>query len=366
MDHTVGISTPMCRKITILIFLGVLLRNCYGTYRNGVWQSSPTNSLLTKVQLTQKGYIQFLRYVEDVPSMTEYTFCIWMKSFDLSRSHPLLSYSKHEKDRLIRVWISPRGKSLNLELHGRPVFEIPTNFKEHRWYHICQSWDSGSATWEVFINDKKFRGRAPKLTGLIIEAGGDIVVAQEYTDFDKGLEDGIEGQIFGFNFVLSATSKMQNYGKYSESPATSMVGYRGRRSFEPSRSRYTPFRPSDMNGKTPTFLNFPLSWENSYMSSLENIRHSNIPPQKLRVRINAPKIVKMNRPNELFQTYLATDHVAGGKKPESTGLMLVEMSKNCRIGKGGPLRGEKVLINWAETKVRVFGGAIVKHVEPFC
>ena len=42
-----------------------------------------------------------------------------------------------------------------------------------------------------------------QLKGAVIPGGGDVVVGQEYTDFDKGLDDGIEGEVFGFNLVSS-------------------------------------------------------------------------------------------------------------------------------------------------------------------
>lgn len=48
------------------------------------------------------------------------------------------------------------------------------------------------------------------------------------------------------------------------------------------------------------------------------------------------------------------------------GLALVEMGYNCILGKGAPLRGEKVLVSWTRTTVRVFGGAILKPMLPFC
>jgi hypothetical protein len=38
---------------------------------------------------------------------------------------------------------------------------------------------------------------------VVIPGGGDVVVGQEYTDFDKGLDDGIEGEVFGFNLLTS-------------------------------------------------------------------------------------------------------------------------------------------------------------------
>lgn len=89
---------------------------------------------INKVSLTQKGYIQvspkcsiiiyphssstsnctllilpffvsitncfvfcyrfkFLKYLADVPPLTEFTFCLWMRSDNLNFSHPLFSYS---------------------------------------------------------------------------------------------------------------------------------------------------------------------------------------------------------------------------------------------------------------------------------
>lgn len=73
-----------------------------------------------------------------------------------------------------------------------------------------------------------------QLRGLVIPGGGDIVVGQEYTDFDKGnwfkiynlyenyienlsflgLEDGIEGEIYGFNMILSSTTEEPNHKYY--------------------------------------------------------------------------------------------------------------------------------------------------------
>lgn len=40
--------------------------------------------------------------------------------------------------------------------------------------------------------------------GTYVPGGGDIAVGQELTDADKGLDDGIEGEVFGFNMVDEA------------------------------------------------------------------------------------------------------------------------------------------------------------------
>ncbi|KAJ8875181.1 hypothetical protein PR048_023076 [Dryococelus australis] len=45
------------------------------------------------------------------------------------------------------------------------------------------------------------------MRGTWIAGGGDVVVGQEYTDADKGLDDGVEGEVFGFNLVRGAHHK---------------------------------------------------------------------------------------------------------------------------------------------------------------
>lgn len=49
------------------------------------------------------------------------------------------------------------------------------------------------------------------------------------------------------------------------------------------------------------------------------------------------------------------------------GLILVELGYNkCSLGRGAPFEHEKLLISWTKTPVRVFGGAILKTIPPFC
>lgn len=53
-----------------------------------------------------------------------------------------------------------------------------------------------------------------------------------------------------------------------------------------------------------------------------------------------------------------------GPNQKPLGLQLVELSFNCALGKGAPLKN--VLVSWTKTPVRVFGGAILKKGDPFC
>lgn len=135
-----------------------------------------------------------------------------------------------------------------------------------------------------------------QLKQLIIPAHGDIVVGQEYTDFDKGLDDGIEGSISGFNLVLS-----------------------------------------------PAFHYSSDSYANNI---LMEVNHS---------PVNSRKVW-----NRKLSDYSYTN------LRKSMGLLLVELGYDCRYLRGAPLTGKNVLVSWTKTEVRVFGGAILKTVSPFC
>ncbi|RZC14223.1 neuronal pentraxin receptor-like [Asbolus verrucosus] len=302
-----------------------------------------------KVSFTQKGYIQFLKYISHVPPLTEYTFCIWVRSNNLTYSHPLLSYSKHEEERLIRVWISPHGTDINLEILEHHLFKIPIHFVENHWYHICQSWSSYQASWNLYLNGKlKSSGIEPQLRGVIIKGDGDIVVGQEYTDFDKGLDDGIEGDVFGFNFVLSPTS------------FAPIVDFPLRRHYqrrEEGLHKLPPLisRPAnDVPGVLSYFTIEPNRRQKGIVDVFNDVFNFFDPPT---IRVQKNKQVR-------FGPRIIND--IDDFTPKPTGLKLVELSYNCFLGRGAPLSGEDVLISWTRSPVRVFGGAILKTIPPFC
>lgn len=136
-----------------------------------------------------------------------------------------------------------------------------------------------------------------QLKQLIIPAHGDIVVGQEYTDFDKGLDDGIEGSISGFNLVLSPSFN------YAPDP----------------------------------------NYENSiFVADQSSLNSRRVWKRKLSFPSRDPTLWK------------------------SLGLLLVELGNDCSYLRGAPLSGKNVLISWTKTEVRVFGGAILKTVPPFC
>ncbi|XP_067005034.2 pentraxin-related protein PTX3-like [Anabrus simplex] len=171
----------------------------------------PRSSKLFKVALTQKGYIQFLRYQVAVPEMLDFTYCLWMRTKNFTHPHPLFSYSQKETQRVVRGWLSPSHQSalVHMEVLEQPVMRVRIELMHYRWYHFCQSWNSAQAHFELHINGELVAsGTAPTLRGKPIPGGGDVVVGQELTDADKGLDDGIEGEVFGFNLVTGGGASL--------------------------------------------------------------------------------------------------------------------------------------------------------------
>lgn len=238
------------------------------------------------------------------------------------------------------------------------------------------------------------------------------MVGQEYTDFDKGLEDGIEGDVYGFNFVLASTLPLLQPPDLGSPGVAGPHDYFRRRnaqlptlkinhnphqitafgatrrqnsSYHPPRDRpplsVTPlviktvhhrqrrgimdvfysmlniFRPPP-NPKVKTMEEFNSEQDKKYAVMAKRSGMVMSAPT-----VHMPVVVPSESVQRSHNALLEETH-RGEQTP--LGLLLVELSYNCALGKGAPLSGEKVLVSWTRTTVRVFGGAIMKPVLPFC
>ncbi|XP_046396561.1 C-reactive protein 1.4-like [Ischnura elegans] len=238
-DRCVGQGALM---LLLSALLSLLLATC-GSEALVVSARNPKNfiaaadqeedNLLNKITLTQKNYIQFIKYLIEVPRLPSFTFCLWMKSLNMTNPQPIFSYSRDEKERYARVWISPPGSGadggadegevsgaahINLRIHEEPVASVPIpDMRVGRWHHTCLHWTSGmdaeQGMWLLFF-DGGLRGKAVYSAKgdpeAVLPAGGEVAVGQELTDFDQGLDDGFEGELFGFNL---ATGPWEGLGK---------------------------------------------------------------------------------------------------------------------------------------------------------
>lgn len=176
--------------------------------------------------------------------------------------------------------------------------------------------------------------------GHVIPSKGDIVLAQEYTDFDKGLEDGIEGTVLGFNLLLaSAFDPLSHDSKNTLPPVPS----------HPLTSSFAKVPPK------PLYRSISFGERILPLQSHRPGRSA----QTLSPKID-PKIIVPWHEHELQE--------APALKDEPLGLQLVKLSYvRCESGRGSPLIGGKLmLISWSRTPVRVFGGATIKNANSKC
>ncbi|XP_076237314.1 uncharacterized protein LOC143181022 [Calliopsis andreniformis] len=330
-----------------LILFGLTLSTCLGSSNQAEWERRRLRTPMHKVELTQKGYIQFLRWELPVPEIREFTFCLWLKSNDLTHPHSIFSYSKNERERLVRAWIAPHGKSIHLKIGGTQVFETPSDILENRWYHVCQSWENKTGRYGLWINGNLWtHGSSQKTLGHVIPSGGDIVLGQEYTDFDKGLEDGIEGSVLGFNLLLASAFdplaiSHAREASYDSNALPSASSY--------ARSSLVARIPTQMSQRGVVFV--PV-----YHHRFR--RHVNDRP--------AGRSEEGSRRIDLGSERAGFD--PSRLKKEPLGLQLVKLSYvRCEIGRGSPfIGGPLMLISWSRTPVRVFGGAVLKNVNSDC
>lgn len=181
---------------------------------------------------------------------------------------------------------------------------------------------------------------------MAIKGGGDLVVGQEYTDFDKGYEDGIEGDVFGFNLVHAFTSPTTL--PHPEFPLNTLHFARKRNVALAHKRRYK-------RGIFDVFRSMVNIFSPQQSVRLKSIEEFNAEQEH--------RMHGMHRNVPQANSRILSNRVIGAKP---LGLSLVEMGYNCVLGKGAPLKGDKVLVSWTKTTVRVFGGAILKPEIPFC
>ncbi|XP_029179039.1 uncharacterized protein LOC114946607 [Nylanderia fulva] len=360
-----GISLP---SFSFFVLLGSLIAAISGI-TTALVHVEKNDIPLHSVELTQKGYIQFLRWALPVPEIHEFTFCLWIKSTNLEYPHSIFSYSRNERERLIRSWISSRGKSIHLEIGGVEIFRRSVRIQEHRWYHICQSWENRVGRYALWLDGHlELQGHLEEMIDYVIPGGGDIVLGQEYTDFDKGLEEGIEGSVFGFNLLLaSAFDSLDDGHQRSFFRSINGTTDQARLPFIAQAIRMKiARRDSDLRAtraldrRIPTQFKLGPNW--SRKISQQNSRRLNI--------VNDTREERTIRRNAITFVDDSTGGIdlSGEPSNDPLGLQLIKLSYvRCRLGRGSPpIGGALMLISWSRTPVRMFGGATIKNIGDEC
>lgn len=176
----------------------------------------------------------------------------------------------------------------------------------------------------------------PQVSGLTLPSGGDVVLGQEYTDFDKGLDDGVEGEVFGFHLFRTATPRTERPEEHQfdeelqrqllrTRPADDDGGDAALWRRSPASRRRSGEAPaaSAARLRRQYRLGWPPGWPGP-------VRHG---PAKDYSRIVPPRIQRLYAACE--------DHLAAEDQAEA-------------------------VIAWPSTPVRVFGGAMISNVQGGC
>lgn len=213
----------------------------------------------------------------------------------------------------------------------------------------------------------------------MIPDGGDIVLGQEYTDFDKGLEEGIEGVVLGFNLLLnSAFNSLDNdYESASsviEAPdvqSSSAIRFPleitahesdldtiqvlddrfvAKRFATSNSEMFQTWRKGTMRG--------PLSLP-SYSLNITNYTRD----RKKKLRISREATIIDDIVDSIGEHDLSVELT-----DIPLGLQLIQLTYvNCQLGRGSPfIGGPLMLISWSRTPVSVFGGAMIKNAGNEC
>jgi len=211
------------------------------------------------------------------------------------------------------------------------------------------------------VNSALYERELFQIVHHVIPAGGDIVLGQEYTDFDKGLEEGVEGSVLGFNLLLaSAFNTLDN--SYPESPFQPGAGFpfvqlpRAKRDAEPKTTRVL----------APMQLAFDRDWSRKVSRDEED------DTVFLALPDHRSSVLAINdteeQPPTRRQAITLDDSMTDPRLGVPLGLQLVKLTYvRCQLGRGSPrIGGQLMLISWSRTPVRVFGGAMMKNVGDEC
>jgi len=193
----------------------------------------------------------------------------------------------------------------------------------------------------------------------VIPGGGDVVVGQEYTDSEKGLDDGIEGEVFGFNLLTSEIDAGSlSLFQTQRNPWVPLRTYYATKSAKlPTRLSLRPLQGLEMALRATAsdkLIRWPENGRSSGKASKGN-------PGATTVRWS-------NNHRKTSRALLATvRQVRDASLRLNPGLELVENSyRLCAAMRGSPVEKSRLLVAWASTPVRVFGGAIIKKAKPVC
>ncbi|CAK1588079.1 unnamed protein product [Parnassius mnemosyne] len=160
------------------------------------------NRPVYKIVLTQKGFSQFIQYDIDTPPIREFTFCAWIRFYDLDNEQGLFSYVVNG-NRIIRLWLDSGGQFMKVSINEKVATKFSVDIVRDVWKHICLSYQSDYGAWALYIDGRLVTCETMQsLFGFILPGGGSVIIGYGTSHV---IPSGLEGEVFGVNMILSST-----------------------------------------------------------------------------------------------------------------------------------------------------------------
>lgn len=220
----------------------------------------------------------------------------------------------------------------------------------------------------------------------VVPGGGDIVLGQEYTDFNKGLEEGIEGSVLGFNFLLASAFDFldRGYQRLSFPPAIAPAANLAERNLAAARLRAkTATGDSDRGSALDRLVSSRFALNPNWSRKISQSDRAKVTlDEGSTILSSSPHLPSATddsyktEASPMPKNAIALDanyavgeiNALGTSLDVPLGLQLVKLSyAHCQLGKASPpIGGALMLISWSRTPVKLFGGATIKNVGNEC
>ncbi|CAH2036066.1 unnamed protein product, partial [Iphiclides podalirius] len=160
------------------------------------------NRPVYKIVLTQKGFSQFIQYDIDTPPIREFTFCTWIRLYELENEQGLFSYVVNG-NRVIRLWLDSGGHFIKVSINEKTPSIISVDIARDTWRHICLSYQSDYGAWALYFDGRLVNCETMQsLYDFVLPGGGSVIIGYGSSNV---IPSGLEGEVFGANMLLSST-----------------------------------------------------------------------------------------------------------------------------------------------------------------
>ncbi|XP_063374109.1 uncharacterized protein LOC134661833 [Cydia amplana] len=163
------------------------------------------NRPVYKIVLNSKGYAQFIQYDIDVPPLSEFTLCVWVRVTSVENDQSIFTYVGTDDKRIMRLWLDSGGRQLRISLeHDRVTSSADVEFTAGTWRDVCVSYHSDHGAWALYVDAKLLLCEGSRnLRGFEFPGKGSLIIG--YGTSERGFPTGLSGEIYGASMILLST-----------------------------------------------------------------------------------------------------------------------------------------------------------------